>query len=179
MWLGTLLSCHTCWNSSPTSRQAENQLVCENQIFFTSWRIRSGYVRLIYLERGGHVIYIFARPVGRYQVNVSPFVSAPHSPVTSKAATNFSESEWLSRVMKYIVLKRTKETEPSDKQLAKFPLSLRFFFTTGQNGTRLNMQKLTRRERQQERPSKTIAHIIWHQSVVLSRSEDKGKTVTY
>ena len=128
MWLGTLLSCHTCWNSSPTSRQAENQLVCENQIFFTSWRIRSGYVRLIYLERGGHVIYIFARPVGRYQVNVSPFVSAPHSPVTSKAAINFSESEWLSRVMKYIVLKRTKETEPSDKQLAKFPLSLRFFF---------------------------------------------------
>ena len=62
--------------------------------------------------------------------------------------------------MKYILLKRTKETEPSDKQLAKFPLSLGFFFTTSRNGIRLNMQKLTRRERQQGRDSKTIAHII-------------------
>ena len=54
------LSCHTCWNSSHTSRQlrmfrrpTENQLVCENQIFFTSWRIRSGYVRGLFTWNEG------------------------------------------------------------------------------------------------------------------------------
>lgn len=76
--------------------------------------------------------------------------------------------------MKYIFLKRTKETEPSDKQLAKFLLSLSFFF----HWTEWDTSEHAKTFPQEGNGNKdTITHIIWHQSVVLSRSEDKGKTV--